>query len=52
MAYREVYYIVINGVETNRRVRQRDANYIAWVKRQKHGAYNVWIRPRKELVVA
>lgn len=52
MSSRVYFAVVVNGVETNRRVRFRDAAYKAYKLRRKHGNYAVWIRPHVELVAA
>jgi hypothetical protein len=50
MGVQTFFAIVVNGVEVKRRIRPRDARYHANLLREKHGAYNVWLRPHFELV--
>lgn len=52
MTFRQFFAIVVNGVEVKRRIRPRDARYHANLLREKHGVYNVWLRPHYELVAA
>jgi|GEM_PF-6417664 hypothetical protein len=50
MTNRIFYAVVVNGKETNKRVRYTDAVKLANELRAKHGTYAVWLRQHLELI--